>query len=397
MDSLESIRLEQFRQFQKEIRGSEQYLIVGLDIAKDSHHAFFGTATGRTLWKRWLFDNSQEGFQKFLLQTEALQVRHGLPQVVFGLEPTANYHKPLGEHLIRKGYQVVLVSGVAVKRNRELLDGRWDKHDTKDAANVADLISQGKCLYYEHPEQRIRDLRLLLSLKKRLKRQEQGLRVRIRNGLVAQYCPELDPSFSRLIASGKESNLLSAIREPISPIGCEVHPAVAFVAQLMVKQLQQIREVLGAVQGKIQALCSQFPEYPYLLSIPGFGPEISSQVLGAIGDPCRFQNGKQVLKMAGLDLSADRSGKTSERARPVISKKGKADLRYALYQAAFIASIRNAAFTAYYTQRLKARGQEPGIQAKRRVKLAAKLLLIAWTLMKRKEAFDPERLIPSVL
>ena len=38
MDSLESIRLEQFRQFQKEIRGSEQYLIVGLDIAKDQHH-----------------------------------------------------------------------------------------------------------------------------------------------------------------------------------------------------------------------------------------------------------------------------------------------------------------------------------------------------------------------
>jgi hypothetical protein len=32
-----------------------------------------------------------------------------------------------------------------------------------------------------------------------------------------------------------------------------------------------------------------------------------------------------------------------------------------------------------------------------RVKLAAKLLLIAWSLMKRKEAFDPERLIPSAL
>jgi len=397
MDSLESIRLEQFRQFQKEIRGSEQYLIVGLDIAKDQHHAFFGSATGRTLWKRLLFDNSQEGFQKLLLQTEFLQVQHGLSQVVFGLEPTANYHKPLGEHLIRKGYQVVLVSGVAVKRNRELLDGRWDKHDTKDAANVADLISQGKCLYYEHPDPRIRDLRILLSLKKRGKRQEQGLRVRIRNGLLAQYFPELDRTFPRLIAPGKESDLLSAIREPISPIGCEVHPAVAFVAQLMVKQLQQIREVLRAVQGKIQALCSQFPEYPYLLSIPGFGPEISSQVLAAIGDPFRFGNGSQVLKMAGLDLSADRSGKASERARPVISKKGKANLRYALYQAAFIASTRNAAFTAYYTLRLKARRQEPGIQAKRRVKLAAKLLIIAWTLMKRKEPFDPERLVPSAL
>ena len=36
--------------------------------------------------------------------------------------------------------------------------------------------------------------------------------------------------------------------------------------------------------------------------------------------------------MAGLDLGADRSGKTSDTATPVISKKGKTDLRYALYQ-----------------------------------------------------------------
>ena len=59
------------------------------------------------------------------------------------MEPTANYHKPLGEYLITQGRTVVLVSGVTVKRNRESLDGRWDKHDVKDSANVADLISQG--------------------------------------------------------------------------------------------------------------------------------------------------------------------------------------------------------------------------------------------------------------
>ena len=80
-------------------------------------------------------------------QVRAVQVAQGLPKVVFGVEPTANYHKPLGEHLVKCGRMVVLVSGVAVKRNRELLDGRWDKHDTKDAANIADLISQGKCLF----------------------------------------------------------------------------------------------------------------------------------------------------------------------------------------------------------------------------------------------------------
>jgi transposase len=422
MDRFESTRLEQFRQFKKEIRGSQRYLIVGLDIAKDQHHAFFGTATGHTLWKRWLFDNSQEGFQKLLLQTEALQVQHALPQVVFGLEPTANYHKPLGEYLIRRGYQVVLVSGVAVKRNRELLDGRWDKHDTKDSANVADLISQGKCLYYECPDPALRDLRSLLVFKRRLKRQEQGWRVRIRNHLLAQYFPELDryarssegfavvgwgldPSalaglpweafLGQLSSQGKvrPTERLQTIWEKAkSSIGCKAGPALQWEVQVMVEGLKRIQQTIQAAEAKIQELCCQFPEYPFLLSIPGFGPEVSSQVLGAIGDPFRFQNGKQVLKMAGLDLSADRSGKTSAAATPVISKKGKAGLRYALYQAALIASVKNRSFMAYYTGKLRGRAQEKGIQTKMRVKLAAKLLMIAWTLMKRKEAFDPERL-----
>ena len=114
--------------------------------------------------------------------------------------------------------------------------------------------------------------------------------------------------------------------------------------------------------------------------------------MGAVGDPFRFQGGKQVLKLAGYDLSAERSGKSSDAATPVISKKGKADLRYALYQAALIASVRNRSFMIYYTNQLQGREREPGIKTKMRVKLAAKLLIIAWTLMKKKEPFNPGHL-----
>jgi transposase len=151
MDEVNRNRLEVFRQIRREIRGSEEYLIVGIDVAKDRHHAFFGTATGETLLRRLVFSNDYEGFRKLLDEAEVLRVRHGLKKVVYGTEPTANYHKPLGGYLITQGRTVVLVSGVTVKRNRESLDGRWDKHDVKDSANVADLISQGKCLYYEYP------------------------------------------------------------------------------------------------------------------------------------------------------------------------------------------------------------------------------------------------------
>jgi len=425
MNEEDRTRLEEFRQFRKEIRGSTEYLLVGIDVAKDKHYAFFGTATGKVLFRRLVFENNLDGFRKLLVQAEAMKVQEGLKKVVFGLEPTGNYHKPLGEHLIRCGHQVVLVSGVAAHENRKTLDGRWDTNDTRDAANVADLVSQGKCLFYEFPVGALQDLRNLLSLKRRWKRQEHGYRVRIRNHLVAKYFPELDryfeqsektslavvrwcldpsviagleyPKFVEMVSSGQrrlsqEKRLRAIWQMAVASVGCEAGPVVEFEAQVMVEGLKQIRESIQEIEEKIHEVCSQFPEYEFLLSIPGFGPDVSSKVLGAVGDPFRFQNGKQVLKMAGLDLSAERSGKNSDLARPVISKKGKAELRYALYQAALIASIRDRHLIVYFTNQLRGREREPGIKTKMRVKLSAKLLIIAWTLMKKKEPFNPDYL-----
>jgi len=422
MDEVDRNRLEEFRQLRQAIRQSEEHLIVGIDIAKDRHHAFFGTATGKTLLRRLVFSNDGEGFGKLLGQAEALRVRHGLKKVVYGMEPTGNYHKPLGEYLIHMGRTVVLVSGVTVKHNRESLDGRWDKHDDKDSANVADLISQGKCLYYEYPTAELRGLRGLLSLKRRLKRQEQSYRVRIRNHLIAQYFPEMDSEYGRSEAQGlaivrwcfpvsqiteidvnpfiervtsrrismEKKRRLEAIWEKAGEsIGCDAVPGVEHEAKVMVEGLRQIREMIKEIDGKIQELCESFPEYRSLLSIPGFGPDVSAKVLGAIGDPDRFQNGKQVLKQAGLDLSANRSGKDSAKAIPQISKRGKADLRYALYQAAFIASTKNQDFMRYYTSKLRGREKEKGIHTKMLIKLSAKMLLIAWTVMRKKETFNP--------
>jgi transposase len=175
-------------------------------------------------------------------------------------------------------------------------------------------------------------------------------------------------------------------------IGCEAVPGVDHEAKVMVEGLKQIRAMIKETEDKIEELCEQFPEYPYILTIPGFGPDVSAKVLGAIGDPDRFQNGRQVLKLAGLDLSADRSGKDSDKAIPEISKRGKGDLRYALYQAAFIATTKDQDFMRYYTKKLQGREKEKGIQMKMRAKLSAKMLLVAWTLMKKKEVFDPAHL-----
>ena len=65
MNEGDGTRLEEFRQFRKEVRGSNEYLLVGIDIAKEKHYAFFGTARGKTFLRRLVFENNIDGFGGF--------------------------------------------------------------------------------------------------------------------------------------------------------------------------------------------------------------------------------------------------------------------------------------------------------------------------------------------
>jgi transposase len=413
-------RLQWFRQFKERIQGSSQTLIIGIDVAKDKHHAFFGTAQGRTLKRRLIFENSIHGFSNLLFAAQRCVTDEGLAEVVIGVEPTSVYHKPLSEYLITKGYNVVYVTNAAIKKNRAILDGRWDKNDTKDSANVADLVSRGRCHFYDLPDINLRDIRNLLSLRKRLKKQEHRLITRIRNNLVAQYFPELDRSWYRcrqenlaIVCFCLEPEKIAALsfddfcrmithrRRGIrqyqrlrhihdvadDSIGCQVGSSVSFEAQLLVENLKRAREQIAEVEEQLHGICGSYKEYELLQTIPGFGPFVSAVVLGAIGYAQRFENAKQLLRLAGLDLNASRSGKKSQSAVPVISKAGKADLRYALYQAARVATGLTAEFKAYFKRLLKGREKEKGIKTKMRVKVSAKMLVIAWTLMKTRQRY----------
>jgi transposase len=425
MNDGERSRVEGFRQLRKEIVGSREYLVVGIDVAKDRHHAFMGTATGKSVLRKLIFENSAQGFSELLVRADSARDQHGLSKVVFGMEPTGNYHKPLGNYLVSLGHQVVIVTGKAVKNNRQLIDGRWDKNDTKDAANIADLISRGRCLYYDLVPAQIDQLRDLLSLRRRLKKEEHGIRMRVRNGLLAKYFPEMDRFYN-----ASESESLAIVRWCLSPekiaqmpfeqffrtitrgrrgiaqklrlekihhlaarsVGCPMGHAADLEAGLLVEKLKAVRLQLSEVEQLMEETALDLPKYSHLLSIPGFGPYVASRVLAAIWDPFRFESSKQVLKMAGYDLCADRSGKRSDGAVPVISKNGNAELRYALYQAALIASTRDKHFILFFSRMLQGRERERGIKTKMRVKLAAKLLVIAWTLMKKGESFNPQYL-----
>jgi transposase len=297
-------RLELFRLMRASVRGSEKYLLVGVDVAKNNHHAFFGTPNGRTLRKNMVFDNSTKGFESLRSLARDLQNQHGLVDVVYGLEPTASYHKPLAEFLIRQDEHVVYVSNVAVAKNRAMLDGRWDKNDKKDAANVADLVGQGRCLYYDVPEESLRKLRSLIAFRSRLKKEEHALRMRLRNNVFAQYFPELDKLYIR---AGQSDDLVLSIAQHcldpreiagmeyeaflklITPrkiriesekrlrklwevakesAGCLVHDAARWEARSLVSKLKAVRETVKGNEKLMEKVAQQFPEHESL----GYGP-----------------------------------------------------------------------------------------------------------------------------
>jgi hypothetical protein len=79
---------------------------------------------------------------------------------------------------------------------------------------------------------------------------------------------------------------------------------------------------------------------------------------------------------------------------PIKKKINEKDLHYyrnpCKMQSPLLARV--CVLCVWFIEKLKGREKEKGIKTKMRVKLAAKLLIIAWTLMKKKEPFNPELL-----
>lgn len=90
------------------------------------------------------------------------------------------------------------------------------------------------------------------------------------------------------------------------------------------------------------------------MEINGIGIKTVSCFIAEVGDIGRFDNPKQVQKLAGYAIVADSSGKHNGESR--ISHRGRKRLRYALYEAAISVIGKNKEFKeihSYYRTREK--------------------------------------------
>ena len=60
--------------------------------------------------------------------------------IVVGFEATGNYHRTLAHRLLSAGFELRLISSVALARTREALHNGWDKNDSKDAQVILHML-----------------------------------------------------------------------------------------------------------------------------------------------------------------------------------------------------------------------------------------------------------------
>lgn len=86
--------------------------------------------------------------------------------------------------------------------------------------------------------------------------------------------------------------------------------AAAFRIRQFMKELKLVEKQLEAVESEMEKALKQTGLDEYLLSISGAGIVSIASCLGELGDPLRFENPRQMCRMAGYNLIEDSSGKT---------------------------------------------------------------------------------------
>ena len=144
-------------------RISTQHLVVGIDIAQQSHVARAVNFRGILLGTPFHFSNDDAGFNLFLNWVKNLQETHQLNDAIIGMEPTGHYWLSLAAWLKDRSLEVVLVNPHLVKKNKEKRDNTTSKSDIKDAFVIADMVKNGYYSFVKETSEVFMEMRVLMA------------------------------------------------------------------------------------------------------------------------------------------------------------------------------------------------------------------------------------------
>jgi len=123
----------------------EGAVLVAIDIAKARNDVLIQTDARRRR-KRLVVLNTRAEHDRFIDLLRSFD-----RPIVTGFEATGNYHRALAWRLVDAGFEVRLISSMALSRQRESIFNGWDKNDPKDAQVILHMLATGLSQYYQDP------------------------------------------------------------------------------------------------------------------------------------------------------------------------------------------------------------------------------------------------------
>lgn len=387
---------------------------VGVDIAKRTHSAAVLDAQGTVVAEPFLFDNTSQGFAYFLMRLGSIGV--SCDDCRIAMESTGHYWFALLDFLIIHGFEPIVINPIQTDAYRKVDSVRQAKTDIIDAVLIADLVRVKPFAPWSRGDELCDSLKQLTRYRSALVSQS----TRIKNKTTAaldRVFPEYAEIFAqpygptskavllrcatpqevmrfgvhrltRVIESASNGRcgrdyadvLMAAAR---TSVGAQhSSDAVALQIRLMIEQLEFLE---GQMKGLDEEIASILEETPgrWLTTIPGVGPILAAQITGEIGDPWRFSSSRKLVAYAGMDATVSQSGESELAGH--MSKRGSAQLRYALVRAADGVRRLDPYFKEYYDRKIR----EGAHYFCAISGVARKLSAVVLTLMREERPYEP--------
>lgn len=404
-------------------------LVVGIDIAKEKQWARFVDCRGVECGKAMFFSNDRNGFDAILARIRQVSKDNCFADTIVGMEPTGHYWKALANYLMKQeGIHIVLVNPYHTKKAKELDDNSQTKSDKKDALTIARLVKDGRYSEAYLPHDVYADLRVLSTARNSVNRHKNALKNTIL-AVMDEYFPEFTKVFKypfkgkaamqvmktcpfpkyilELGVSGVTAEMKKAAKRAVGQkraqqlvdaaqgsVGVDYGvDAARYKLQLLLDELELIDRQLSQIEEEMAKALHVTGISEYLLSIKGVGVVSLAVCLGEMGDPLRFNDPRQISRLAGYNLVEDSSGKN--KSGTCISKRGRKGLRCVLYQMALTTVAVNPEMRELYYY-LKTRAVNPLKKMQALVVISKKLLTLIYTLAKKRQYYNSGKVFGKV-
>lgn len=243
----------------------------------------------------------------------------------------------------------------------KLIGAALVKTDKRDVFVLAKLLALNLIPEVWVPPQPVRELRELVAHRLRLTRAR------------TQTTNRLHSMLQRHNLAAPDGDPFAAQHRPWWT-SLDLSPTEKLHVRQDLATLDLLNAQIAEVEQELERLSTVAPwaaQTPFLMQLPGIGLITAMIILAAVGDITHFAHAKHLVGYAGLGPYVHDSGKTQRHGG--ITKHGRADLRYAMVEAAWVAVRTHPRWQAEFARLAKRMPDNQAIVA-----IARKLLVVVW-------------------